>query len=63
MPTQVETQLWELAVNGESLMTRALALVRLSQIDPERVKELYRQVNTECPGERGRSVSGNTKGA
>ena len=63
MPTQVETQLWELAFNGSSLMTRVLALVRLSELDPERVSELYRQVNTECPGKRGRSVSGNTEGA
>ena len=62
MPTPVESQLWELAFNGSSLMTRVLALVRLSELDPERVEELYRLVNTECSEDRGRTVSGNTDG-
>jgi hypothetical protein len=62
MPTQVKTQLWELAFNGESLMTRVLALVRLSELDPERVSEMYRQVTTECPGDRDSSVNTITVG-
>jgi hypothetical protein len=62
MPTPVEAQLWELAFSGSSLMTRVLALVRLSELDPERVKELYRQVNTECSNDTGSFVNTVTPG-
>jgi hypothetical protein len=61
MPTPVEVQLWDLAFNGSSLMTRVLALVRLSELDPERVRELYRQANTESSVERGISAPGKTE--
>jgi hypothetical protein len=63
MPTQVEIQLWELAFNSSSLMTRVLALVRLSELDPERVTEMYQLVDAECPGKRGMAVPGDTEGA
>jgi hypothetical protein len=62
MPAPVEAQLWELAFSGSSLMTRVLALVRLSELDPERVKELYRQADTECSSDTGSSVNTITAG-
>ncbi|MCX6690963.1 MAG: hypothetical protein NTW33_02650 [Methanoregula sp.] len=33
-------QLWDLAFNGNYIMSRALALAALSKIDPERFKRL-----------------------
>ena len=55
MTSQNVRHLWELALNGNSLLTRVLALVRLTELEPERVNEMYRNVNTYCSADRGSS--------